>query len=149
MQGKRRRLAVVDRAAALALLERLHAAQGAFYAGGEEAPLREVLAADVEWHVPGENPIAGDYAGIEAALDYMRRRRDLAGRTFRMHPGEVLTGDGEHVAALTDGTATIGGEERRWSTVGLYRISGERIAACWLLPLDPLAFDDIWSARPG
>ena len=54
-------------------------------------------------------------------------------------------GDGEHVAMLTDGTAVIGGVERSWSTVGLYRLRGERIAACWLLPLDPAAFDEIWA----
>lgn len=135
----------MERSAAIAVLDRLHAAQGAFYAGGDDAPLRRLLRDDVEWHVPGENAIAGDYSGIDAVLEYMARRRDLADRTFRMHPGEVLTGDGDHVAVLTDGTAVIGGVERRWSTVGLYRVRGERIAACWLLPLDPVAFDDVWA----
>lgn len=38
----------------------------------------------------------------------------------------------------------IGGVEHRWSTVGLYRIREERMAACWLLPLDAEAFDAIW-----
>jgi hypothetical protein len=46
---------------------------------------------------------------------------------------------------VTDGTATIGGVERRWSTVGLYRLRDGRVARCWLLPLDPKAFDAIWS----
>ena len=47
---------------------------------------------------------------------------------------------------LVDGTATIGGVARSWSTVGLYRIEGDRIAACWLLPLDPVVFDAVWSS---
>jgi hypothetical protein len=64
-----------------------------------------------------------------------------------MHPLDVLVGEGDHVAALTDGSATIDGVERRWSTVGLYRIEGGRVAACWLLPLDPDAFDAIWTPR--
>jgi ketosteroid isomerase-like protein len=127
------------------VLDRLHAAQGAFYAGGDDAPLRAVLTDDVEWHVPGANAIAGDYHGLAAVLDYMARRRDLADRTFRMHPGEVLRGDGEHVAVLTDGTAVLGGVEHRWSTVGLYRLRGDQVAACWLLPLDARAFDAVWS----
>ena len=131
------------------VLERLHAAQGAFYAGGDAGPLREVLTEDVEWHVPGRNAIAGDYRGFEQVLAYFARRRDLADRTFRLHPGEVLTGPGEHVAVLTDGTATIGGRDRRWSTVGLYRLRAGRVAACWLLPLDPDAFDEIWGATGG
>ena len=127
-----------------AVLQRLHAAQGEFYAGGSGEGLRALLAEDVVWTVPGRNAIAGVYEGIDAVFAYFARRRDLADRTFRMHPGEVLTGDGDHVAALTDGSAVIDGTERRWSTVGLYRFRGEQIAACWLLPLDADAFDEIW-----
>ena len=129
-----------------ALLARLHAAQGAFYAGGPDGPLRALLAPDVVWTVPGENAIAGRYVGIDAVMAYFGRRRDHAGRTFRLHPGEILTGDGDHVAVLTDGTAVIAGAEHRWSTVGLYRFHGEHLAACWLLPLDQAAFDRIWAA---
>jgi ketosteroid isomerase-like protein len=136
----------MDRVVALALLERWHAAQGAFYAGGDAEPVRELLAQDIAWHVPGRNAIAGDYHGIEAVMGYFARRRDLANRSFRIHQGEVLIGDGEHVAVLTDGTAVIGDKERRWSTVGLYRVRDGRIAACWLLPLDQEAFDEIWGA---
>jgi uncharacterized protein len=136
----------VDRAAAAAILARLHAAQGAFYAGGEaaDATLRAVLDPAIEWHVPGRNAIAGDYLGIEAVMAYFARRRDHAARTFRMHPGDILTGEGDRVAVLTVGEATIAGREERWSTVGLYRLADGRIAGCWLLPLDPVAFDRIW-----
>jgi hypothetical protein len=52
------------------------------------------------------------------------------------------------VAALheaTEGDAVIDGVERRWSTVGLYRLRERRVAACWLLPLDAAAFDAIWA----
>jgi ketosteroid isomerase-like protein len=125
------------------LLERLHAAQREFYAGGGDAAVRAVLTDDIGWHVPGANAIAGDYHGIDDVLAYFARRRDLANRTFRMHPRDILTGDGDHVAALTDGTAVIDGVEHSWSTVGLIR--DDRIAECWLLPLDPAAFDAIWS----
>jgi len=127
------------------VLARLHEAQAAFYAGGPPGPLYEVLTEDIVWVVPGRNAIAGEYRGLDAVLDYFTRRRDLADRSFRMHPGDLLVGEGDHVAVLTDGTATIDGVERRWSTVGLYRLRGERVAACRLLPLDAAAFDAIWS----
>ena len=134
----------MERGVAADRLRRLHAAQGAFYAGEPADELRTLLAPDIVWHVPGSNAIAGVYEGIDAVLDYFARRRDLAGRTVRMHPGELLAGDGDYAAVLTDGTAVIDGEEQRWSTVGLYRFRGEQIAACWLLPLDAAAFDRIW-----
>jgi ketosteroid isomerase-like protein len=135
----------MDRDEARRLLARLHEAQGAFYAGGPDEPLRAMLTDDVEWMVPGRNAIAGEYRGVDEVMAYFARRRDLAARSFRMHPGDLLTGDGDRVAVLTDGTATIGGVEHRWSTVGLYRLREGRVAACWLLSLDQAAFDAIWS----
>jgi ketosteroid isomerase-like protein len=136
----------VDRETAIHLLDRLHDAQNEFYAGGSGAALEQLLAPNISWTVPGDNHIAGTYRGREEVFDYFRRRRELAGRTFQMQRRDVLVGDGDRIAALTDGIATIGGVENRWSTVGLYDVAGGKIAACWLLPLDQRAFDAIWSA---
>jgi ketosteroid isomerase-like protein len=135
----------MDHDIAMESLGRLHAAQRAFYAGGPAAPLCELLTNDIVWRVPGENAIAGVYTGIDAVLEYFARRRDLAAGTFRMQPGELLVGDGEHAAVLTDGSAHLHGAEQSWSTLGLYRFRAGRIAACWLLPLDPRQFDRIWA----
>jgi hypothetical protein len=136
---------VTSRDEAAALLGRLHAAQGVLSAGGPEDGVRALLAPDIVWHVPGRNAIAGTYRGIDEVLAYFRRRRDLAGGSFRMQPGDVLTGEGDAVGVLTDGTATIDGVDHAWSTVGLYRIRDGRIASCHLLALDQTSFDAIWA----
>jgi ketosteroid isomerase-like protein len=136
----------VDRASAQSVLHKLHAAQNAMYAGGDVDAVRALLAEDIAWHVPGRNAIAGVYRGRDEVLAYFRRRRELAGHTMRLHPREIMVGDGDHIGALTDGTATIDGVEYRWGTVGLYRVRDGLIAACWLLPLDPDVFDRVWSA---
>jgi ketosteroid isomerase-like protein len=126
------------------ILERLHAAQGVFYGGGDDSALRGVLDPEIDWHVPGHNAIAGTYHGIDAVLGYMSKRRALANATMRLHTGEILVGSDDHVAALTDGSAIIEGVEHRWSTVGLYRIREGQILECRLLPFDAEQFDRIW-----
>jgi ketosteroid isomerase-like protein len=136
----------VNRDTAVGVLDRLHAEQNEFYAGRSGVALHELLAPVVTWTVPGDSHIAGTYRGLEAVLDYFRRRRDLADHTFQMTRRDVLVGDGDRIAALTDGFATIRDVDHRWSTVGLYDIVDRQIAACWLLPLDAQAFDAIWSA---
>lgn len=137
---------MLDRAAAIVMLDRLHAAQNMFYGGGDDHDLRALLDPSIIWTVPGTSPIAGAYRGIDQVFAYFADRRDRAGGTFRMHRRDVLAGDGPRIAALTDGTVRIGGVEHEWSTVGLYEITPEqRIGACWLLPLDQAAFDAIWS----
>lgn len=138
---------LVDRSVAQEILDQLHEAQNAMYAGGDIEPVRALLTGDVEWHVPGDNAIAGAYRGIDEVVDYFRRRRALAANTLRLHPGELLVGDREHLAVLTDGTAALDGTEHRWSTVGLYRVRNRQISACWFLPMDPAAFDRAWSRR--
>lgn len=136
----------MNRNAAIQLLERLHEAQNELYAGGSTGVLEQMLAPNITWTVPGESSIAGTYRGLEQVFDYFRRRRDLAAGTLQIHRRDVLTGDGNRIAALSDGRATVHGVERRWSTVGLYDVVVDRIAACWLLPLDQHEFDGIWSA---
>jgi hypothetical protein len=119
------------------------------YADASVEPVRVLLCGDVVSHVPGRTPIAGDHEGIDAVIACMPRRRDLADRTFRMHRRELLVGEGEHFAALTDGSAVIADRRREWSTIGLYRLRGARRAECWLVPFDQAEFDSIWSGVSG
>ena len=135
----------MNRDFAIDLLDRLHSAQNELYAGGSGTALQQLLAPNITWTVPGDNRIAGTYRGLEEVLDYFRRRRDIANHTFQMKRRDVLVGDGERLAALTDGFATICGVEYSWSTVGLYDVINRQIGACWLLPVDQRAFDAIWS----
>lgn len=134
----------LTRADAARVLAALHEAQSQFYAGGSSTALEVVLTDDIVWHVPGANAIAGTYRGLDDVLAYMARRRDLADRTFTMHPRELLVGE-DHVASLTDGEVRRGGRVERWSTIGLYRIAEGRVAECHLIPLDQSRFDRIWS----
>jgi ketosteroid isomerase-like protein len=139
----------MEHSAAVGLLTELHAAQNAFYAGGDDLELQRLLSQDVIWTVPGRNAIAGVYRGLDQVLGYFDRRRRIAAGTFRMRTRNVLVGaEGPEIAALTDGDAVVRGRPRRWSTVGLYEVRAGQIARCWLLPLDPVEFDDIWSG-PG
>src|SRR5262249_15920240 len=135
----------MNRGAAIQLIDRLHKAQNEFYAGGSETTLHQLLAPNITWTVPGDNRIAGTYHGLAEVLDYFRRRRDSADHTFQLKLRDVLVGEGDRIAALTDGFATICNVDQRWSTVGLYHVIHQQITACWLLPLDPQAFDAIWS----
>jgi SnoaL-like domain len=135
----------VDRRHAAEILQRLHRAQGSFYAGRGEGELRRLLSDRIRWHVPGRSAIAGHYTGIDQVMDYFARRRDLAGGSLRLHPGELMVGEGQMVTSLTEGTAVFDGRAHRWSTVGLYRLARGQIETCWLLPLEPEAFDRIWA----
>jgi uncharacterized protein len=130
-------------------IAQLHDAQQELYRGGDVTPVRRLLDPNVVWHVPGKSPIAGRHEGVNEVVAYMLRRRDLANRTFQMHRRELLVGGADHFAALTDGSAVIGGTAFEWSTVGLYRLLEGRLAECRLLPFDQAQFDAIWGTGSG
>jgi uncharacterized protein len=121
-----------------------HEAQGRFYAGGPEAPLRAKLTDDVTWHVPGRSAIAGTYRGMEEVLRYFAARRDLSRATFRIEIHDVLAND-ERAVILAGGQAERDGKRLVWETVGVFRVAGGKIEEGSLLPFDQYVFDEIWS----
>jgi 2'-5' RNA ligase len=131
----------------LSVVRRFHAAQAGVYAGSDGVDgVRDLLADDVVWHVPGASAIAGEHRGLEAVLAYMVARRRIMDGTFRVTvQGAALIAD--RVVQLAGGTAVRDGREVAWETVGVFRVSGGRIAEGWLVPFDQAAFDAIWPAR--
>jgi 2'-5' RNA ligase len=128
----------------LAVIRAFHSAQGRAYAGGDLDELRAWLADDVVWHVPGRSLIAGEHRGVEAVVAYFDTRRRLTNDTFRVTV-HGLTIVGDRVVQLADGEAIRDGHELSWKTVGIFRVSGGRIAECWLVPFDLYKFDQIWA----
>jgi len=81
-------------------------------------------------------------------LAYMEVRRRIMDGTFRgdVHGAAMIAG---RVVQLAGGRGMRGGEEVAWETVGVFRVSGGRIAECWLIPFDQAAFDRIWPPSPA
>jgi hypothetical protein len=140
---------MADRPTVKAVVDEFLTRQREMYAGGDLAPVTELLAEDVIWHVPGTSPIAGEYCGREAVIGYFRRRRELAGGAIEISK-EGEAHHSEALVQLADGRARLGGDDVVWRTAGVYRVTGGRIAEAWLVPLDSEHFDRVWSAtRPA
>jgi ketosteroid isomerase-like protein len=133
------------KSATLQAFEAFARAQSAMYRGGDRSDVRELLTPDVIWHVPGDSPIAGDYRGRDAVMDYFDRRRAIAGGAMAIVSGERLVSD-DVVVQLADGQVERDGKRLSWRTAGVYRMDGEHVAEAWLVPLESAAFDAIWTA---
>jgi uncharacterized protein len=130
------------------LLREFHDHQNRFYAGGAQGPASAMLTDDVTWHVPGRSPLAGDHRGRDEVLRYFARRRELADATFRIDVRGVLVDD-DRAVLLARCEVARGVETFTWRTVAIFRIAGDRIAECWVVPYDQGAFDQIWSSAVG
>ena len=97
--------------AAKTVVDAFLAAQREMYDGGSVDPVSELIADEVVWHVPGTSPIAGDYRGKEAVLDYFRARRAMAAGRIEITQHGELIGD-DVVVQLADGHARLGWGKR-------------------------------------
>jgi YbgC/YbaW family acyl-CoA thioester hydrolase len=144
-----RRHEMAEPPGAKAIVDEFLSRQREMYAGGDLAPVEELLAENVVWHVPGTSPIAGDYRGREAVTGYFRIRRKLAGGVIAVAKGAEAHHE-EALVQLADGRAVLGGREVGWRTTGVYRVADGKIAEAWLVPLDQVHFDRVWAAaRPA
>jgi 2'-5' RNA ligase len=128
----------------VSVVRRFYDLQARVYAGDAMPDsLRDVLSADVVWHVPGASAIAGEHRGVDAVLEYMDLRRRMTDSTFRvnLHGAAMIAG---RVVQLAGGSAVRDGREVSWETVGVFRVADGRIAECWLVPFDQAVFDEIW-----
>ena len=129
--------------ATLRAFEAFARAQSAMYRGGDRDAVRELLAPDVVWHVPGESAIAGDHRGRDAVMAYFDRRRALAGGAMSILPGARLVSDDVSSSSPTaSSSATASGcagappastasTASRWPRPGSCRSSWPPSSAIW------------------
>jgi uncharacterized protein len=106
----------------------------AFRARDMEA-LRELIAEDVVWHVPGTGPLAGEIRGIEALFDWFDRLRDVTDGTFTLKEHDVL-GNDRHVVALSRMGALRGRAQITVEVISVFHFRNGRQQERWFHPAD-------------
>lgn len=106
---------------------------------------REYAAPDIVWHVPGHNPVSGEYRGWDAYFETMTSRMEPLQR-WEVEPLGMMV-NADFVVA----TARVQGE-RRGHTVDLrgahlFRLNADgRVAEGWGFVDDQDALDAFFSA---
>ena len=111
---------------------------------GDMATLQELLAADVIWHVPGKNPLSGDYKGIGEVLGFFQKGVEMTGGTLRVELHDVLAND-DHGVALVLVTAEREGKRLADNAVQVFHVSGDKATEAWTHAGDQAAVDAFWS----
>ena len=114
------------------------------FAVGDLQTLREIMDPDVVWHVPGRNPLAGDYRGIDAVLDYFGRSMEHLQGTLRVVPQDVLAND-ERGVVVQHTTAQRNGRSLDDVGVALFTIRNGKAVEVWQFWADPYTADEVLS----
>ena len=97
------------------------------FVNGDMAPMIGSYVDDIEWHVSGSSPVAGDYSGKTEVLAFFQKMMDLYGGTLRLDVLDVLAND-EHGIVLTRERGEYAGKAVDYSGVHRWEFRDGRCA---------------------
>lgn len=126
--------------------EHLALAQRFFGAFGKRDldTVRECLAEDVVWHVPGKSLISGEHRGREGILAYFARLHDLTSGTWKTEPVDMLEGR-TGVVLLARASGERAGRRYQKTYCLRLAIREGRVWEARLYNEDQAAFEEFWS----
>ena len=126
-------------------VDRLRRGYAAF-AGGDLDTLRnEIFAEDVVFHVTGNNPLAGDYKGIDEVFGFFGRLVQETGGTLKIELHDALAND-EHAVGLVRISGERNGKSLAQNVVHVYHANPDgKVTEQWSFPENSAAVDEFWS----
>lgn len=104
--------------------------------------LKELLADDVVWHVPGDNPLSGTYRGQQEVFGMFGRIAEL-NDAFSQELHDVLAND-DHVVALVNQTMERAGRTLTGHVVHVAHIEDGELTTFWAYNEDQPAVDAMY-----
>jgi ketosteroid isomerase-like protein len=114
------------------------------FAKGDMDTLRELFDADIDYHVPGRSPLAGDYHGPDEVLGLFARIFEVSGGTFRAELHDAVAND-DHTVAMFTASGQREGTTLEDRNVLVVHVRDGRLAEVWVLAEDLYAFDAFFS----
>ena len=112
------------------------------FAEGDIGTVMSLWSDDFVWHVGGDNPLAKDYEGKEAAAGFLGALVQTTGGTFRAELQNAVADD-INGYSLHKGSATMDGDDLEELTVLEYRFRDGKIAETWTFDFDQRISDRI------
>lgn len=115
------------------------------FARGDMDWMREHLAQDIVWHVPGNNPLSGDHTGLDQVLGMFGKLMELTGGSFQQEIHDIVGGD-EHVVVLVSGRAERpDGRSLENRSVQIFHVKEGKAIEYWIFNEDQAASDAFMS----
>jgi ketosteroid isomerase-like protein len=112
---------------------------------GDMETLRSLFAPDAVHSAPGNNPLAGDYKGIDDILGYYGKLFELSDGTFTAELKSTKVEGDDKVVATHRGKGRRSGKTLDQDETLTFTISGGKFTYLVEDPSDQVAFDAFWS----
>ncbi len=106
--------------------------------------LKVVMADDVVWHEPGQNPLAGDHRGPDGVLALLAELKQRSGDTFQIEVLDVFS-NAERAVVLQRETASSNGKSLDVIAAVEFEIHHGKVTEATVFHSDAYQFDAFWS----
>jgi uncharacterized protein len=107
---------------------------------GDLGAVAKFLAPDARWHVAGDSPLAGVYAGHDELFALFARLYEMTGGTIMIAARDILASE-DHAIVLTTMKATRGDRELNDDGVAVFKIHDGMATEVWAFAEDQAAMD--------
>jgi ketosteroid isomerase-like protein len=114
------------------------------FADGDFSGLARLFSADAVWHVRGKTTLAGDYAGCDAIVDFLRRLAHDTHESFMIEVHDIVAND-QHTVVLAH--TTVKRDDRTYTADEVHVFCTNQnglITEAWGLSSDPEGPGQFW-----
>ena len=111
---------------------------------GDIPAVLAIMAEDIAWHIPGSNPLAGDYTGPQEVLAFFANLQDLSEGSFRLEMHDLLASE-DHVAVLVTEVAHRKDRALSAPVAHIWHVRDGKATEFWGTPYDANALDEFWA----
>ncbi len=106
--------------------------------------LAQLFAPDAVWHVRGDSPLAGDYAGSDAIVEFLRKLAEDTHESFMIELHDILAND-QHTVVLAH--TTVNRDDRTYTADEVHVFCTDQnglITEAWGFTSDPEGQGQFW-----
>jgi uncharacterized protein len=114
------------------------------FSSGDMAKLQDYFDPNIVWHVPGNNPLSGDYKGFDQVMEFFGKLMQETGGTFKLDVHDILAND-EHTVALVEATAERNGKRLSQKVAHVFHQTDGKVTEFWGFAEDTAVGDEFFS----
>lgn len=111
---------------------------------GDIPTVLEAFAPDIQWHIPGRNPLAGTYKGHEEVVGFFTQLMERSGGTFSLEMDDWLASE-QHVVVLVRETGQRDSKRLDVTGAHIWRLKDGKAVDFSFGSADQYAQDDFWA----
>jgi ketosteroid isomerase-like protein len=124
----------------LAVIQRAYEAFGR----GDIPAVLEGLSPDIQWHIPGRNPLAGTYKGHDEVVGFFTQLMERSGGTFNLEIDDWLASE-QHVVVLVRETGQRDSKRLDVAGAHIWRLQDGKAVEFSFGSGDQSAQDEFWA----